>query len=727
MSTSTLIISILVVYLVTLLGVALYTERRYAQGKDLTNNSFVYAMSLCVYATAWTFFGNVGVATTSYFLYLGVYIGPALTMIFLRPLLVKLIKLKNEYGVASVADFIAARYDKSVGVGAIATAIAVFGLLPYYALQFKAVFLSLAYIMGNGAGDVSDGVRLFIVASVTLLVIAFGFRSLEQTERRPGMVMVVAIQSVVKLFAFLAAGIFIVYYLYDGAGDIMQKIMSNKELLQSVVAGRPSASTWISYIILSMSAILFLPRQFHLAVIENANIQHIKTASWALPLYLFLITLFVFPIAMVGLLGNYDASLSDIFILVIPSLAGHMWLSILVFIGGLSAAMSMIVVSTVAVTTMVNNNFLVPIIDRISLFGFLKKYMLPARWVVVALILLSGYAFETLIGSTYLLVKIGIISFAAVFQFAPALIGGLYWERGNRAGAIMGLCGGLFVWGYTSLFPALIRSGFFSLSILTNGPFNISWLRPEQLFGITALDPLAVTVLYSFILNGGLYILGSVLFEQSKEEHRIAFNFVNISGGIKYLEQTKIETKESVVVDVEEKRAIALSIFNKYISQDKASEVVMQCMQKAKIYDKKKIDIKELIEFANAIEGTLSSYIGAPAASGVMARSKLFNEEETKELSLMYADIASGMKMTPAELIKKIDFYTEKEKTLTSQREALERMVAERTKELVEKNNDLTMFRDTVINRELKMIELKKRIEELEEELARWGRARGGV
>lgn len=646
------IIYILLLYFVALFAVAIYVERKHDVGSNITDSAWVYTLSLAIYATAWTFYGNVGLAATSSFSFLGIYIGPTLTMLFAWPVIRKLVRINNEYGIASISGLISTRYGRSYSVGVVATLIALLGVTPYFALQFKAIFSSFSFIVSGGTQYDSPAIRFMMVAMIILFTIVFGFRKLEQTERHPGMVIVVAIQSIIKLVAFLASGIFVTYFLFNGFGDIFAQLKGHIALAAAVNAAKPPYSLFFSYIIVSMSAILLLPRQFHLAVVENVNEKHIRTAAWALPLYLLLITMFVFPIAMAGILKGYDLNLSDIFILLVTSLSGHLWLTLLVFIGGISAAFSMIMVSTVAITTMVANNVVVPIVDKIEFLGFLRRRLLPLRWVIAIGILLLGFVFELLVGSSYVLVKIGIISFVAVFQFAPAIIGGLYWERGNKRGALWGMIGGFAVWGYTSMLPALVRSGWISPSLLSHGPFGIRFLRPEQLFGITAIDPLATTIIFTCLFNVALYIAGSLLFEQDDEEKRIAYNFVNIMrGGARY---TLPDVSQKEYIDVDVKRKMIVSIFGKYMDLADAQRQTDECIRKAGIGTKKMISIHMLIELNNIVESTLGSFIGSPAAHDDLGREHLFSPEEAAQLTSIYAKIAEDLKITPEEFIKKL-------------------------------------------------------------------------
>lgn len=647
----TTIIAITIAYFTALFCVAVYVERKYAKGKNLTNNALVYTLSLAVYATAWTFYGNIGLATSSSYAFLGIYTGPALLMLFAWPILQKLVRVRNEYGVASISGLLSARYDRSYLVGAFAALIALVGITPYFALQFKAIFLSFSFIVSGGTQYDSDVIRLIMVGMTILFTLVFGFRKLEQTERHPGMVIVVAIQSVIKLVAFLAAGVFVTYYLFDGFGDIFAQIKNNEVLVETIIANKPSISLFLSYIIIGMAAFLLLPRDFHMAVVENSDERHIRTFAWGMPIYMFLITLFVFPIAMAGILKGYDIAFADIFILFVTALSKYALLTVLVFIGGISAAFSMIMVETVAITNMVANNLALPLIDRMRPFGFLRKHLLPLRWFIAVTILLLGYGFELLTGSSYVLVKIGIISFVAVLQFAPAVIGGLYWERGNKIGALMGMAGGFAIWLYTSLIPAFIRSGWLPGSLLTDGPFGIGVLRPENLFGITNIDPLATTIIFTAIVNVGLYVFGSLLFRQSEEEQRTAYNMVHIIKGGRHV---VVDVQQKEYIDLEGKRKMIVSVFNSYMGIEQAEKQTDECIHTAGLDGKRLISINALIELNNVVESALSGFIGSPAARDALEKKSLFAPEEAAQLSNIYAKMATDIKITPEEFAQKI-------------------------------------------------------------------------
>lgn len=704
-----IVIEIVLAYLLVLFAISYWVEHKYATGTNLTNNPMIYTLALAIYCTAWTFYGNVGMAATDTYLFLGVYTGPALFFIFWREILKKLVRIKNEYNVTSIADFISTRYGKSSVVAAIVSLIALVGVVPYLSIQLKAIFTSYSIITTgkNISSAALNPIEMSMLLVIIVFVIFFGLRKLDQSERHPGMVMAIAIQSVVKLIAFMAVGIFVTYFLYDGFGDIMRQIGNNEINRVSQESNFPSYSLFLSYIVLSFFAIIFLPRQFHMAVVENTDEKHIRMASWFLPLYFIAITIFAFPIAMAGILKGYDVSMADTFILLLPLRSGNSWLSFLVFIGGFSAALSMLMISAMTITTMTANYLVMPVLGRIKGLGFFRKKLLLVRWILITLIMFTAYLFEVKIGSSYVLVKIGMISFAAVLQFAPAAIGALFWEKGNKIGAISGLTAGFMMWIYTSLVPAIAKSGWISMAILENGPFGVNFLRPEHLFGVVNMDALAQVVIFSMFFNVGFYVLGSLAFQKSEQEKQITNDFFAIIRN--HASISKNNHQQSDQVDLKNRIKTIESIFGKYVNTKDSKELTQSCLEKTGLTEKKTISINELIELNNTVEKTLSRYIGAPSASEELSKESLFTSKEKEYLADIYAQMAVDLKLTPKEFAEKISYYKEKENFLTSQQSQLESLVKEKTSELEEKIAELKQWQHISINRELKMVELKEK------------------
>ena len=681
-----LVIASFLLYIGCLFLIALWVERK-GRGRRLANSAVVYSISLAVYCTSWTYYGSVGKAATSGMLFLTIYLGPTLAIILWWMVLRKLVRIKNTHRITSIADFISARYDRSQALAAIATVVALVGIMPYIALQLKAVTSTFAIITtpsGTAPPWIGRYVDFIVIGLMVLFTIIFGVRRLDPTERHEGMVMALAVECMVKLVAFLAAGIFVTYFMYDGFGDIFQRLSESpfRELMSSGGTGTSSYLTWTSYLVLATSAILFLPRQFHIAVVENSDEKHIRAAMWLFPLYMFLINIFVFPIAMGGLLKGYPVQEADTFVLGLSLHHGEPWLAMLVFIGGFSAATGMIMISSMTLSTMITNHLLLPLMGWVRRLSFLRRHLLKCKWVAVAVVLLLGYWFEWQVGESYMLVNIGMISFAAVLQFAPAILGGIFWRQGNKAGALLGLSAGFLVWFYTLLLPSFVRSGWIAASLLETGPWGIAFLKPEQLFGLVGFDSLSHAVFWTMFFNVGLYVLGSLCFKQSKEEQSLAEEFV---GALAIRAALSRPMRGEAYIALAEKRGEIENLLSQYFIYAKAVATTQECISAVGIEGKSRIAITELIELHDEVEKCLTGSIGAAAAREAVKEGIVFTARESRELSEVYSEILADLKVTPDELRTKIDYYQEKETLLTSHAKELEEKVEERDEQIIER------------------------------------------
>jgi len=533
-------------YLGVLFAIAYYADERADAGRSVIASPYVYSLSLAVYATAWTFYGSVGRAASDGIGFLPIYIGPTLMIALWWVVLRKILRISKQNRITSLADFIASRYGKSALLGGLVTVIAVIGILPYISLQLKAVSSSFTILIRYpeivmpaqaGALAIRQDTALWVALILAAFTIAFGTRHLDAAEHHQGMVAAIAFESLVKLLAFLAVGAFVTFSIYDGFGDVFARVAAQPNLqamltpLEGVAGGY---ANWVWLTILSMMAIMFLPRQFQVAVIENVDEKHVNKAIWLFPLYMLAINVFVLPIAFGGLLrfpgGSVDA---DTFVLTLPMAEKQELLALLVFIGGLSAASGMVIVETIALSTMVCNDLLMPVLLRMRRLRLnerrdLTGLLLGIRRGAIVLILLLGYLYFKLAGEAYALVSIGLISFAAVAQFAPAILGGIFWKGGTRAGALCGLLAGFGVWLYTLVLPALARSGWLPIELLEQGPFGIGLLKPLQLFGLTGLDQISHAMIWSMIANAGAYVIISLAASPGADEHRQASLFVDV-------------------------------------------------------------------------------------------------------------------------------------------------------------------------------------------------------
>jgi Na+/proline symporter/signal transduction histidine kinase len=533
-------------YLGLLFMIAYYADARADQGRSVINSPYVYSLSLAVYATAWTFYGSVGRAASDGVGFLPIYIGPTLMIALWWIVMRKVLRISKQNRITSLADFVASRYGKSALLAGVVTVIAVIGIVPYISLQLKAVSTSYSILVHYpeivmpaelATAPAREDTALWVALILAAFTIAFGTRHLDAAEHHQGMVAAIAFESLVKLLAFLAVGVFVTYGIFGGVGDLFARAAAEpklKEMMTPLHGVAGGYATWVWLTVLSMMAIMFLPRQFQVTVVENLDEKHLGKAIWLFPAYMLAINLFVLPIAFGGLLhfpaGTVDA---DTFVLTLPMAEKQELLALLVFIGGLSAATGMVIVETIALSTMVCNDLVMPVLLRLRRLRLneradLTGLLLGIRRGAIVLILLLGYLYFKLAGEAYALVSIGLISFAAVAQFAPVVLGGIFWKGGTRRGALWGLLAGFAVWFYTLLLPAFARSEWLPIGLLEQGPFGIALLKPQALFGLTGLDQITHAMIWSMIANIGAYLAGSLSKAPSAEEHRQASLFVDV-------------------------------------------------------------------------------------------------------------------------------------------------------------------------------------------------------
>ena len=514
-----IVVAIALAYIGLLFVVASYGDRLGLAGREGRARLLIYPLSLAIYCTSWTFFGSVGVASRTGYDFLAIYVGPVLTIALAYPLIVRVVRLAKSQNITSIADFIAARYGKHQGVAAIVALIAIVGTIPYIALQLKAVSSSLATVLGPFATGpeaqqpVFGDIALLVALAMASFAVLFGTRHIDATEHQHGLILAIAAESLVKLLAFLAVGIFVTFAMFDGPAALFHAAMANPRTA-SVLSNGPDFGNFAVMTLLSLFAILLLPRQFHVAVVENNNEGEIRRAAWLFPLYLVLINLFVLPIAMAGLLtfapGQVDG---DMYVLALPLIAGSKVLAITAFVGGLSAATAMVIVETVALAIMVSNDIVVPMVlkrreDLITGGGDVGGLLLTTRRLAIFAILLFAYLYYRSAGEAQL-ASIGLLAFAAVAQLAPAFLGGLIWRRATARGAIAGMSAGILTWAYTLLLPSFADAGLVDSAILTHGPFGLAMLQPQALFGLS-LPPLMHGVTWSLTLNVIAYVAFSL-------------------------------------------------------------------------------------------------------------------------------------------------------------------------------------------------------------------------
>jgi Na+/proline symporter/nitrogen-specific signal transduction histidine kinase len=524
------LVAIALAYVGLLFLIAAVGDVRAAAGRNPLANPWIYSLSLAVYCTAWTFYGSVGRAASDGYGFLPIYLGPTLGAALGWVVYRKIVRIAKAERLISIADFVASRYGKSSGLGALAAVVLVVGTVPYIALQLKAVSSSFLALWQRTHTEplATDKISLASAGLLALFAILFGTRSVDLTEQHAGLVLAIAFESLIKLVAFLAVGVFVVWGMFDGLGDIFARAAERPELAAMLSRDGASDGDWAWLTLLSMLAFWFLPRQFQVGVVENVDERHLKTSAWLLPLYLLVINLFVLPIALAGRLNLEGTGASaDGYVLALPLSAGEDGLAVLVFLGGLSAATGMIIVESLALSNMVANDLVLPLLlKRKGASEDFRFPLLVSRRLAIAGVVLLGHLYAVSATAGASLVSIGLISFAAVAQLAPATLGGLYWSGATRHGAIAGLVGGTLVWGYTLPMPTLAGGPLLDATFVSEGPFGLAFLKPQALFGLEGMDPISHSLLWSLLANFLLYVGVSSLGRQSALERRQAQRFV---------------------------------------------------------------------------------------------------------------------------------------------------------------------------------------------------------
>jgi len=534
------LVVVCLVYVSLLFLVAFLADRQSERGQGQgfrrwLRSPVVYTLSLSIYCTAWTFYGAVGYAASSGLEFLTIYLGPTIVFVGWMWVIRKMVRIGRRERVTSIADFISARYGKSNMLGVMVTIIAVAAATPYIALQLQSVTLSFAVFAADRpsgwALPDSGATASWVAAGLALFTILFGTRNLDADERHHGVVTAIALEAVVKLVALLAVGIFTVWGIADGWQDLGRRVAASPIAEWPLQSGR-----WIGLTFVSAAAVLTLPRMFQVMVVENVDERHLSTAAWAFPLYLMLMSLFVLPIAVVGLEVLPRGANPDLFVLTLPLAMERGDLAMLAFLGGFSSATSMVIVAAIALSTMVSNHVIVPL--WLSLrpsgardAGDVRRLVLLSRRVSIAAILALGLLYYRLSGGSAALAAIGLIAFVGVAQFLPALIAGLFWRGATRAGAVAGLGTGFLVWLYCLFLPSFGANGLMPGWLLAEGPWAIDWLRPQALFGTGGLGPLLHAIVWSLALNTAAFILGSLLSFPGPVERVQGLAFVRVFDG----------------------------------------------------------------------------------------------------------------------------------------------------------------------------------------------------
>lgn len=640
-------ISLLVIlsgYLAVLFYIAYWAEKK--GNSKWTNNPYIYTFSLAVYCTAWTYYGSIGVAADSGLSYLPIYLGPIIIAPSWILILKKIIRISRVNKISSIADFISLRYGNSRFLGAIVTIICLTGIIPYIALQLKAIAETFHVVTKTEIRSfIFDDTTTYVAIALALFASYYGTRYVDASEKRKGIVTAVALESVLKLVFFVIIGVYVTFFVFDGFDDIYQKASLLEHFKEkNSIGGLPQAINWFLLCVLSMFAIFLLPRQFQVGVIENNRENHINTAVWLFPLYLLLFNIFVYPIAWGGnILFEGQEVNSDAYSLLIPQLFNNKTLTVLVFLGGFSAAISMIVVSSIGLSTMVTNNILIPY----NLLGKLKsdesissKSILNSRKIGIFSLIILSYFIYRFFGLDYNLVSIGMVAFVIISQLAPAFFGALFWRRGSRLGAIYSIIVGFVVCIYTLLVPYAIGITNSESTFISDGFMGYELLKPFQLFGLDYLQPVPHALFWSMLFNCVTYFAVSVSFKGNYRERNYAEMFVDINKYITNHENAFIWKGTAYRNDIEkvlirflgiERTKRAMNIFNLKYNVDINQELA---------------DAR-LIKFS---ENLLTGHIGTASAriliSSVVKEEKITLPEVLKILEESKENIIINKKLT---------------------------------------------------------------------------------
>lgn len=492
---------------------------------------YIYSLTLAIFCTTWAFYGTVRQAADHGWILAPTYLGAIILITVGWKVFDRIIYIAKQENSTTISDFISARFGHSRGIGMAVALLCVFGVVPYIALQLKAVsgsFQLLTQTTSNELTWITDP-TFYIAVIMAIFSSLFGTRTVDSSESHQGIMLAIAFESLIKLIAILSVGAFAVFGLYNGFGDVVGQALNNSDIKRTLTE-YSNPSTYLTHVLLGALAIVVLPRHFHVAVVEYRSDKDIKTARWMFPIYLLLINLFLLPLALIALL-NQDLLGSFSFItLRIPLVFEQHGLALLAFIGGFSAGTSMVIISSITLATMICNELVMPILIKLgglSEGSGIKQRVLMIRRIAIILVLLLGFFYYRLLSQYHHLSDIGVLSFVAVAQFAPAMLLGLIWHGGNRRGAYWGIGIGFGIWMYTLFLPLLANSGWINSSFIERGLWGVEFLRPYSLLGLDGLDPTVHGTFWSLLFNSLAFVIGSLYYKPGFTDIEQAQRFVH--------------------------------------------------------------------------------------------------------------------------------------------------------------------------------------------------------
>lgn len=651
----------LLVILLLYLGL-LFFIAQWAEGKGnskWTNNPYVYSLSLAVYCTTWTYYGSIGVAANSGLNFIPIYLGPVIAFPAWILILRKIIRISRVNKISSIADFISLRYGNSRFMGALVTIIALIAILPYIGLQLKAISETFHIVTNSEeSNNVFFDTSTYVAIVLAVFSSFYGTRYVDASEKRKGIVTAVAMESLLKLFFFILLGLYVTFFVFDGFESIYEKasLMEYFEERNSI-NGLEGAMNWMMLIVLSFFSIFLLPRQFHMSIVENNREKHIQTAIWLFPLYLLLFNVFVFPIAWGGNILFEGKNVNpDMFSLLIPQLFDNTTMTVMVFLGGFSAAISMIVVSSITLSTMLSNNLLIPY----GVLGSLQKdnqesnseRIVNIRRIGIFLLIILAFIYYRYFIMDFSLVSVGMISFVIVAQLGPAFFGAIFWKRGSLNGAVAGIVVGMLICFYTIMLPFLLSSINPDSNFFNEGFFGFTILQPFQLFGLDYLEPIPHALFWSLLFNSLFYLFVSVSFKGNYRERNYAEMFVDIDKYINNHENAFVWKGTAYVSDIQK-------VLKRFLGEERTNRALSIFKMKYNIAPDNLMADARLVKFA---ENLLTGHIGTASA-------KILIESVTKEDKISLPEVLKILEESKENLIinKKLTETSNELKELSSQ------------------------------------------------------------
>ncbi|KQT18006.1 sodium:proline symporter [Chryseobacterium sp. Leaf404] len=652
---------VVLVYLALLFLVAHLAEKK--KSKVWINNPYIYALSLAVYCTAWTYYGSIGVAATGGLNYLPIYIGPIMVIPAWIYINTRIVRISRVNKISSLADFISLRYGNSRSFSAIITLVCVFAIVPYIGLQIRAISETFHLVTETPVSkNILTDNATFVVILIAVFSSYYGTRYVDASEKRLGIISAIALESFLKLFFIIILGLFVIYFAFDGFSDLYQKASAFSDFkAKNTFNGIEGAMNWMVLCMISGTAICILPRQFHTAIVENRQEKHIKTAIWFFPLYLLIFTIFIFPIAWGGRLIFDGQNVNpEFYSILIPQYFDNTLITVLVFLGGLSSCISMIIISAITLSIMLSNNLIIP-------YGLLGKFKAEnetqntrnitniRKFSIFGLVILAFAFYKYFILQTSL-DSVGLISFVVIAQLAPSFFGAVFWRRGSYKGAVTGLIAGLII----CYFGLIIPQYYFSYNSELKGVLREMY-DAFQFFDITFLDRIPEIFFWSILVNTALFTILSVSMKGNYRERNFAELYVDIDKYIQNHENAFIWRGTAYVSDIQ-------NILERFLGKKKTEQAMRIFNIKYNIDSQTETADSRFIKFS---ENLLAGRIGTASA-------KILIEGVTKEDKISLKEV--------------LNILEESKENIT-----LNKKLTEKSEELKQLSNDLSAANQNLI------------------------------